>query len=76
MGTGTNWPGQGQWRPMGHAEMSMVRTMCARKPYLFPMNTDFDPLGPYVERHLQRSLFCGMALNALALLLCVYVACI
>jgi len=60
MGTETNWVSEGNWRPMGHDEMSMIRTMCAQRPYLFLMNTDFEALAPYVERYFQRALFYGM----------------
>ena len=60
MGTETNWLRQGNWTPMSHDQLSMIRTMSAQKPYLFLMNTDFEPLGPYVERYLQRSLFYGI----------------
>jgi hypothetical protein len=60
MGTETDWVRQGKWQPMGHDHMSLIRTMCAQKPYLFLMNTDFDALEPYVERYFQRSLFYGM----------------
>ncbi len=60
MGTETNWVSEGRWRPMNHDEMGMIRAMCAQKPYLFLMNTDFDALAPYVERYFQRALFYGM----------------
>lgn len=60
MGTETDWLRQGKWLPMAHSEMGMVRTMCAQKPYLFLMNTEFDPLEPYVERYFQRCLLYGM----------------
>jgi len=60
MGTETDWLRQGNWLPMAHSEMGMVRAMCAQKPYLFLMNTEFDPLEPYVERYFQRCLLYGM----------------
>ncbi|MGQ9730672.1 MAG: hypothetical protein ACUVX8_05295, partial [Candidatus Zipacnadales bacterium] len=60
MGTETDWLRGGKWQPMGHDHLSLIRTMCAQKPYLFLMNTDFEALGPYVERYFQRSLFYGM----------------
>jgi len=60
MGTETNWLWQGGWQPMDHASMGMIRTLCAQRPYLFLMNTDFDALEPYVERYFQRALFYGM----------------
>ncbi|HCU34126.1 MAG TPA: hypothetical protein DGT21_01400 [Armatimonadetes bacterium] len=60
MGTETDWVRNGEWRPMDHSSLSLKRTLCARKPYLFLMNTDFDALAPYVERYFQRSLFYGM----------------
>ncbi|MBM3472059.1 MAG: hypothetical protein FJX75_02145 [Armatimonadetes bacterium] len=60
MGTETDWVRQGKWQPMGHDHLSLIRTMCAQKPYLFLMNTDFDALEPYVDRYFQRSLFYGM----------------
>jgi len=60
MGTETNWLRNGEWLPMSHDQLSLIRTMCAQKPYLFLMNTDFEPLGPYVERYFQRSLFYGI----------------
>jgi hypothetical protein len=60
MGTETDWVRQDKWQPMGHDHMGLIRTMCAQKPYLFLMNTDFDALEPYVERYFQRCLFWGM----------------
>jgi hypothetical protein len=60
MGTETDWLSQGRWRPMDHDEMGMIRAMCAQKPYLFLMNTQFEPLGPYVERYFERCLLYGM----------------
>ncbi len=61
MGTETNWYRNGQWMPMSHASMALKRTMCAQKPYLFLMNTEFEPFGgKLVEKYFQRSLFYGM----------------
>jgi len=60
MGTETDWVREGKWQPMGHDHLGLIRAMCARKPYLFLMNTDFDALEPYVERYFHRSLFYGM----------------
>jgi hypothetical protein len=60
LGTETDWLWQGKWQPMGHGHMGLIRAMCAQKPYLFLMNTDYDALEPYVERYFQRCLFWGM----------------
>lgn len=60
MGTETDWVRQGRWQPMSHAHMGLIRALCAQKPYLFLMNTDFDALEPYVERYFHRCLFWGM----------------
>lgn len=60
LGTETDWVRGGSYQPMGQDEMGMIRTMCAQKPYLFLMNTNFDALAPFVERYFQRSLFWGM----------------
>ncbi|MBM3497732.1 MAG: hypothetical protein FJX74_03590, partial [Armatimonadetes bacterium] len=60
MGTETDWVREGEWRPMGHDHLGLIRAMCAQKPYLFLMNTDFDALEPFVERYFQRCLFWGM----------------
>ena len=61
MGTETNWMSGGRWRPMSHARMALRRTMCAKKPYLFLMNTDYDNFPPqFVEKYFLRSLFWGM----------------
>ncbi len=60
MGTETNWIRDGNWRPMDHQSLALKRTLCAQKPYLFLMNTDFDALEPYVEKYFQRCLLYGM----------------
>ncbi len=60
MGTETNWIRQGEWQPMTHGHLGMIRTMCAKKPYLFLMNTDYDALEPHTEKYFHRSLLYGM----------------
>jgi hypothetical protein len=40
--------------------MNYRRTLSYRKPYLLLQNTNFDALGPYVERYFQRSMFYGI----------------
>jgi hypothetical protein len=61
MGTETNWlSGDKKWEPESDSIMCYRRTLSYRKPYLLLQNTDFDALGPYVERYFQRSMFYGI----------------
>ena len=61
MGTETNWLSGGKFVPDSDEVMNFRRSMCAKKPYLFLMNTGFDSFpSTMVEKYFQRSLFYGM----------------
>jgi hypothetical protein len=61
MGTETNWLSGGKFVPESDEIMNFRRTMCAKKPYVFLMNTRFDEFPTsMVEKYFQRSLFYGM----------------
>ncbi|MEW6239136.1 MAG: hypothetical protein AB1656_27455 [Candidatus Omnitrophota bacterium] len=61
MGTETNWIQNGQFAPESAETMNYRRTLCAKKPYLFLMNTDFSKMTmEIVEKYFQRCLFWGM----------------
>ncbi|MGL4594480.1 MAG: hypothetical protein ACRCUY_07090 [Thermoguttaceae bacterium] len=60
-GTETNWNYGGTWRPLSDAEMLFTRSLCAKKPYCYIMNTHFDDFTKEMtEKYMRRSLAYGM----------------
>ena len=61
MGTETNWVSNGQFVPEADDTMMYRRILCAQKPFLFLMNTNFDQMSSQiVEKYFQQCLFYGM----------------
>jgi hypothetical protein len=59
LGTETDWFQGKTYQPASHTQMAYWRTLAGAKPYLLLMNTDFEALGPYVEKYFQRCLIYG-----------------
>lgn len=61
MGTETDWISNGQFSPEPDDLMMYRRVLCAAKPFLFLMNTDFNQMSSaIVEKYFLQCLFYGM----------------